>query len=195
MAMTKLEKRFVNRPGKAEHNIARVRDRLNNLEGHSIQNVLELGCGMGAVSAFLAAEYKMNVMGTDFDPEQIEIARSLYPETELLHYQVEDASSLTFSTNSFDLVISQNVFHHIPIWEKAVQEVARVLKSHGYFIWLDLALPGLIKTVLEPIVKSYSLYTVADVQHEFLKYDFTQLYYGRISHGPFVHHHLVLQKP
>jgi len=194
MAMTKLEKRFVNRQRKAEPNIARVRDRLNDLEGGSIQNVLELGCGMGAVSAFLAGEYNMNAMGTDFDPEQIEIARSLYPETELLHYQVEDASSLTFSTNSFDLVISQNVFHHIPGWKKAVQEVARVLRSQGHFIWLDLALPGLIKKVLEPIVKSYGLYTVGEVQSEFLKHGFTQLYYGRISHGPFMHHHMVLQK-
>jgi SAM-dependent methyltransferase len=150
---------------------------------------------MGAVSAFLAGEYKMKVIGTDFDPEQIELARTLYPETDLLHYQIEDASNLTFSADSFDLVISQNVFHHLPVWEKAGQEVARVLKSQGYFIWLDLALPGLIKRALAPIVRSYGLYTIGEVQNEFLKHGFTQLYYEQIWHGPFIgHHHLVLQK-
>lgn len=69
---------------------------LNQLNLDSLHTALELGCGIGAVSAFLAAEYKMNVIGTDFDPEQIELARSLHPETALLHYQVEDATCLTF---------------------------------------------------------------------------------------------------
>ncbi len=195
MTMTKLEKQFVNRQSKAEGNIARVRERLNGLEIGSIQNVLELGCGMGSVSAFLAGEYKMNVVGTDFDLDQINLARSLYPETELLHYQVEDATRLTFAANNFDLVIAQNVFHHIPAWKKAVSEIARVLRNSGYFIWFDLALPGPLKTALAPIVKSSGVYTVAEVQSEFLKQGFIQLYYERITHAPLMyHHHLVLQK-
>ncbi|MFN8458522.1 MAG: class I SAM-dependent methyltransferase, partial [Anaerolineae bacterium] len=77
MKMTNLEKKFVNRKQKGEHNIAQVRACLNQLNLDSLHTALELGCGIGAVSAFLAAEYKMKVVGTDFDPEQIELARSL----------------------------------------------------------------------------------------------------------------------
>ncbi|MBE7556649.1 MAG: class I SAM-dependent methyltransferase [Anaerolineales bacterium] len=192
--MTTLEKKFVNRKQKGEYNIARVRDCFNHLDLGHIYRGLELGCGIGAVSAFLANEYNMNITGTDFDAEQVELARSLHPETDLLHYRVEDASRLTFPAHTFDLVIAQNVFHHIPEWEKAVQEVARVLSSGGYFIWFDLAVPGLIKKVLKPAARHSGLYTLAEVRSEFLRCGFTQLYYDRIPHGPFSHHHLILQK-
>lgn len=194
MKMSTLEKQFVNRKQKGEYNIARVRDCFNYLDLGNIHCALELGCGIGAVSAFLANEYKMNVTGTDFDPEQVELARSLHPETDHLHYQMEDASNLTFPANSFDLVIAQNVFHHIPEWAKAVEEVARVLSSRGYFIWFDLALPGLIKKVLKPAAKHSGLYTIGEIRNEFMSRGFAQLYYKQIPHGPFSHHHLILQK-
>jgi cyclopropane fatty-acyl-phospholipid synthase-like methyltransferase len=49
MEMTRLEKWFVNRSKKAERNIARVRQRLQELPSETIQDVLELGCGIGTV--------------------------------------------------------------------------------------------------------------------------------------------------
>lgn len=74
----------------------------------------------------------MNVVGTDFDPAQINIARSNHPENDRLRFKIEDASNLSFKDDSFDLVLSQNVFHHVPSWEKAVHEVSRVLRPEGY---------------------------------------------------------------
>jgi len=67
MEMTRLEKWFVNRSRKAERNIARVRQRLRELPSEAIQDVLELGCGIGRVAAYLAATYEMNVYGTDLN--------------------------------------------------------------------------------------------------------------------------------
>jgi ubiquinone/menaquinone biosynthesis C-methylase UbiE len=194
MKMSYLEKQFVNRKAKGEHNIAKIRDCLNYLEVGTIHEVLELGCGIGVVSAFLASEYNMNVIGTDFDPEQIEMARSLYHETNLLRYQVEDAANLTFPADSFDLVIAQNVFHHLPAWVDAVPEITRVLRSRGYFIWFDLAVPEVVKRVLKPAARVSGLYTFAEVRSEFLEHGFTQLNYIPASSGSFMHHHLVLQK-
>lgn len=43
----------------------------------------------------------------------------------------EDAENLSFKDESFDIVISQDVFEHITNIEKAAQEVYRVLKENG----------------------------------------------------------------
>ncbi len=48
-------------------------------------------------------------------------------------------SNLSFAPNRFDLMISQNVFHHIPNWPQAVEEIVRVLRPGGQLFWLDLA--------------------------------------------------------
>ena len=190
----RLEKWIVNRGKKAERNVTRVRQRLQELPAEAIQDVLELGCGIGSVAAYLAANYQMNVCGTDYDAEQIQIARDMQPQNAHLRYRVEDAANLSFQDASFDLVVSQNVFHHIPQWETATAEVARVLRAGGYFIWLDLAFPKLIRTLFQPLVKNQSLYCIADVRHVFQRHEFEELFYERLIHGPFVHHHLVWQK-
>jgi ubiquinone/menaquinone biosynthesis C-methylase UbiE len=194
MEMTRLEKRFVNRRKKAERNVARVRQRLQELPSNAIRDALELGCGTGAVAADLAATYEMNVYGTDYDSEQIEIARNMQPESEHLHYRVEDATRLSFQDAGFDLVISQNVFHHLADWKAAVQEVARVLRPGGYLMWLDLAFPKFIGRLFQPLIKNYSLYCFADIRSTFEICGFEQLFYEKLVHGPFVQHHLVWQK-
>jgi ubiquinone/menaquinone biosynthesis C-methylase UbiE len=194
MEMTRLEKWFVNRSKKAQRNIARVRQRLQELPSAAIQDVLELGCGIGTVAAYLAETYEMNVYGTDYDAEQIKIARNMQAENAHLHYRVEDAANLTFQDASFDLVVSQNVFHHIPDWRSATKEVGRVLRSGGYLIWLDLAFPKLIGKLFQPLVKNHSLYCLADVRRAFKTHGFEQLFQERLIYGLFIHHQLVWQK-
>ena len=194
MEMTRFEKWLVNRNKKAERNIARVRQRLAELPSAAIKDVLELGCGIGAVAAFLAETYDMKVWGTDYDHEQIQIARKRHPEKELLTYQVEDAARLSFQDASFDLVISQNVFHHLPQWQTAVREVNRVLRPGGFLLWLDLALPKWVVRLFQPLVERYSLYCIAEVNCVFEKQGFKKLFDERLTHGPFFQHHIVWQK-
>ncbi len=100
MAMTKIEKRFVNRRQKAQRNIEKVRRRLAELDIQRIHDVLEIGGGIGSVSAYLAWTFDMRVVGTDLDPAQIELAQKLYGEDGNLHYQVEDAFQPLLCTKS-----------------------------------------------------------------------------------------------
>ena len=50
-------------------------------------------------------------------------------------YRCEDIENLTFSDNSFDLFVSQDVMEHILDPEKAFKEIARVLKPGGLHIF------------------------------------------------------------
>ncbi|MFQ5650875.1 MAG: class I SAM-dependent methyltransferase [bacterium] len=194
MEMTRLEKRLVNRRSKARFNIDLLRRRLDDLDLRRIHNVLELGCGVGYVSAYLASEVRLKVIGTDFDPAQIDSARRLHGERELLRFQAQDASQLDFEDGSFDLVISQHVFHHITAWQQVVREITRVLREGGYVIWLDLALPAFIKKVLQPWGKRYGLYTLGEVKTEMQRCGLSQVFYEKLVRCLSVHHHLVLQK-
>ena len=194
MEMTRLEKWLVNRDKKAEHNIARVRQRLGTLPVNAINDVLELGCGIGAVSAFLSETYNLNVCGTDYDSQQIQIARQRHPENDRLIFRVEDATRLSFQDSSFDLVVSQNVFHHLSKWQTAVSEVARILRPGGFLMWLDLAFPKWVARLFQPAVKQHGLYCIGDVKYAFETQGFKQLFHERRIHGPFLQHHIIWQK-
>ncbi len=47
----------------------------------------------------------------------------------------EDAMNLSFSNETMDLLISQDVFEHVPDITKSVSEVSRVLKSNGVILF------------------------------------------------------------
>jgi len=137
MEMTRIEKFLVNRESKGLRNVARVERLLRGMNLASIRDVLEIGCGIGTVSASLASDYGWNVIGTDYDAGQIDEAKNRYPESGGLEYRREDATRLSFTDGSFDFVIAQMVFHHIQQWPAAVRELARVLRPNGSAIWFD----------------------------------------------------------
>ena len=113
-------------------------------------------------------------------------------EIDHLVFQVENATQLSFADSSFDLVISQNVFHHIPNWEIAIKEVARVLRSGGYSVWLDFTFSGAVKNIFHPFVKNYGLYTINDMENAFEFHKFKKIFHEASPHGLFRQHHFIL---
>lgn len=163
MKMTKLEKLFVNTQRHAQGNIRIVEQMFRSLSLQNIKTVLEIGCGVGMLTEYLAQQYNMKVMGTDVDPDQIEIARRNNLGNENLSFGVESATSLSCENQQFDMVLCFKVLHHINNWTAALQQVARVLKPGGYFLLSDFAYTNLGKRVLSPLAKNYGIYTKDDV--------------------------------
>jgi ubiquinone/menaquinone biosynthesis C-methylase UbiE len=190
MKMTRIEKQFVNREKKSELNI----QKLEYVDLEKIKTVLEIGCGIGFVSHYLTEKYNFTVYGTDYDNEQIQIANKMQPKMDHLSFKAEDAAKLSFADSNFDLVLSQNVFHHIPNWGNALKEVTRILRPYGYFVWLDLTFPGIVKNIFLPFVRNYGLYTIDDIEKAFEVHKFKKLFHERSFHGPFSQHHFVLQR-
>jgi ubiquinone/menaquinone biosynthesis C-methylase UbiE len=195
MKMTRMQKRFVNRQEKAKDQIEKVRRHLERPGMDTIHDVLELGCGIGVVTGWLAEAYDMNVLGTDVDPEQIEIAREMQAETDRLHFSVEDAARLSFDEASFDMVLSQFVFHHMADWKEVVGETARVLRSGGYFMWLDVAFKKTTKRIISPFMKNFGIYTIEEVRAAFEQQGLAEHHFERFKLGPFTFYDVLLQKP
>ncbi|HET7847954.1 MAG TPA: methyltransferase domain-containing protein [Pseudolabrys sp.] len=98
-------------------------------------HVLDLGCGVGGASRYLAA-LGCRVTGIDLTPEFIDVARTLTERCHLadrIDYRVGNALDLPFADASFDHVWSHNVTMNIQDKAGFVGEAARVLKPGGHF--------------------------------------------------------------
>ncbi|XP_062434665.1 putative methyltransferase DDB_G0268948 [Rhea pennata] len=93
-----------------------------------IELVVDVGCGSGQGTRFLAEHFK-KVVGADISEAQIQEARdaSSLPN---LSYLVCPAEELPFEDGSVDLLTSFTAVHWFDI-EKFMKEVNRVVKPHG----------------------------------------------------------------
>lgn len=142
MKMSKLEKIFVN-PSARTRNIKTFEHLFSQIDLSNVKKVLEVGCGIGVLSSYLAEKYGWEVTGIDLDPEQIERAKKEHKENKYLKFLEADATKLPFRDNEFDLVLSSDAMHHIVSdWDKALSEISRVLRPNGFYILNDLAFPS-----------------------------------------------------
>lgn len=96
--------------------------------------VLDVGCGIGGPSRFLAHRFGCRVSGIDLTPAFIEVARMLVSRLKLEHlvdYRQGSALDLPFADASFDLVWTQNVAMNIQDRRRYYGELRRVLKPGG----------------------------------------------------------------
>jgi ubiquinone/menaquinone biosynthesis C-methylase UbiE len=107
--------------------------------------IIDGGCGSGYSTKLLNKEYRpQKMIAFDYMPEQIKKAQKRLPG---IDFFVGDLRDIKCASRSCDAVFIFGVIHHIPEWEKALQEVYRVLKEGGAllleepkyrFSWLEL---------------------------------------------------------
>ena len=163
MKMVKIEKWFMNRPQHAKQAINRAEKLLHFVNVKEKQNFLEVGCGNGAVSKYVAKKYLLNVTGVDIDPEQIQLAQENIDDIPNIHFSAVDATNLPFQDNDFDIVLSFGVMHHISNWLDALAEIRRVLKPKGYFIYADIIFTELIAKFGRSFKHRYGITTMHDL--------------------------------
>src|SRR5215470_9222209 len=98
--------------------------------------VLDLGCGLGGSSRYLAAECACRVAAIDLTPNFVEAARILTARcglAERIEFRQANALALPFQDGTFDHVWSYAVTMNIADKEGLGREVSRVLKSGGRF--------------------------------------------------------------
>ena len=98
------------------------------------KTVLDVGCGIGGTSRYLAKKFpEAQVTGITISEEQIARATALASERGIPNakFELVDALNMKFADDSFDLVWACESGEHMPDKEKYVQEMARVLKPGG----------------------------------------------------------------
>ena len=157
------EKWFMNRP---KHNIKaanKIERLLEYVDYKEKQKFLEIGCGNGAACKHIAKKYNLNVTGMDVDPEQIQNAIDDIEKNQNIQFFEGDSTNLKFSDNEYDIVYSSGVLHHINNWKRVLEEINRVLKPKGYYIFSDLAYSSFTARVFKNIAKNLGIYTIDNI--------------------------------
>jgi ubiquinone/menaquinone biosynthesis C-methylase UbiE len=106
------------------------------------ERVLDVGCGIGGPSRYLASKFGCQVTGLDLTAEFIALAAMLAQRTRLadkVTYRQGDALDLPFADASFDLVWSQNAAMNIADRDRLYAEMRRVLAPAGRLALQEIA--------------------------------------------------------
>lgn len=96
-------------------------------------DLLEVGSGPGVFLDLLSKEFPSGKLhGVDISEDLVRFSRKINGE---INYQVGDACNLPCNSSTFDYVISQHVIEHIEDTSNFLEEIKRVLKPGGYFIF------------------------------------------------------------
>jgi ubiquinone/menaquinone biosynthesis C-methylase UbiE len=117
------------------------------------QKILDVGAGTGTfLVELLTAQPKVKAVGIDPDSAVLATARQKLKSANLTAQLIEgSADTLPFEDQTFDLVTSTLVFHHLSTEtkRKALQEIHRVLKDEGRFYLTDIGKPqNVFQTIL-----------------------------------------------
>ena len=101
------------------------------------QNIIDVGCGIGGSTLYLAQKFDAWATGITLSPVQASRAKERAAEAgcdDLVSFTVANALDMPFEDNSFDLVWSLESGEHMPDKTKFLQECYRVLKPGGKMI-------------------------------------------------------------
>lgn len=105
------------------------------------KTVLDLGCGSGGITLFLARHYVLaNIIGFDVELPVIEQARRRARQPGLedkVSFVQAPPGTLPFADGRFDLVFSKDAMVHITDKDAIFAEIFRVLKPGGIFAASD----------------------------------------------------------
>jgi len=109
-------------------------NRIHRFADFKGRSVLDVGCGHGYVLSHYAKQ-GAQVTGVDLTERAVLLSRERFRLSNLPgQFTKINGSQLPFPDQSFDLVCSMGVLHHMPDPSPLVSEIARVLKPSGRFI-------------------------------------------------------------
>jgi SAM-dependent methyltransferase len=97
------------------------------------RRVLEIGCGLGAMTA-LWAKHGAQVSAVDLSPKAVELTQARLAQQELPgSVSIANAQELPFPDGAFAYVYSWGVLHHAPRLDRSIAELMRVLEPGGEY--------------------------------------------------------------
>ena len=103
------------------------------------RDLLEIGAGSGSVAQHLLwRNPELALTAIDIDPQMTQAAATRLRGFPNASAKTADATARPFPDDSFDSVVSCLMLHHVVDWQRAVDEVAPVLRPGGMFLGYDL---------------------------------------------------------
>jgi tocopherol O-methyltransferase len=151
--------------------------------------ILDVGCGVGGSSLWLAENLGAATVGITISPVQVEMAGKLARERKLnSSFLLMDAERMSF-TESYDVIWAVAVLSHLRNQENFLKSATRFLNRRGKIIIFDWMLSeeitepqndGYIKPVAEGMLLT-SLYSISTYLKWCLKYGYRIVYWEDIT--------------
>ncbi|TML62562.1 MAG: class I SAM-dependent methyltransferase [Actinobacteria bacterium] len=93
------------------------------------RRVLEVGCGPGELAARIQDDLGAEVVAVDISPRMVELARGRGVDA-----RVGDVLDLPFAAAEFDCAVAAWMLYHVPDPDRALAELARVLRAGGCLV-------------------------------------------------------------
>jgi ubiquinone/menaquinone biosynthesis C-methylase UbiE len=99
---------------------------------------LEAACGPGIIARHLAPLVR-EVHGVDLTPAMVDVARreAAAAGAQNASFTVGDATALDMADGSLDGAIARFTIHHVPVPQRLVSELARVVRPGGHVVLAD----------------------------------------------------------
>lgn len=112
-----------------------VRLVLNEVDAKPSQKILDIGCGDGIWTNYLASDSGAEVHGVDISKHDLDLAQQRADKTgTVVEYHHQDATQLDFESNSFDTVYSISTLEHTEDDQAILNEMCRVVKPGGKIV-------------------------------------------------------------
>ena len=142
-------RKFSSQGGKVQEKILELV--LSRLDWGGTGRAIDIGCGNGPLAISLARKYpKARVVGIDYWGARWDYSKAVCERNariekvdDRLSFEKASASSLPFEDESFDLAVSNLVFHEVADTKdkrEVVKEALRVVRKGGCFVFQDLFL-------------------------------------------------------
>lgn len=93
------------------------------------RQVLDVGCGTGALAERISNELRCEVTGVDQSERMVELTAARG-----IRALVADAGDLPFDDDTYDAVLAAWMLYHVVDLDRALSEIRRVLRPGGVFI-------------------------------------------------------------
>ncbi len=111
------------------------------------KDILEVGCGRGGGLSYINRYLSPHsATGVDLNKKAIEFCKTYYSSKGIKFLQA-NAQNLNFQNKVFDVVINIESSHRYPQMDIFLDEVFRVLKPGGYFLFADFRHKSEIETL------------------------------------------------
>jgi ubiquinone/menaquinone biosynthesis C-methylase UbiE len=126
---------------------------LDGLTISACTSILDLGCGTGALTEYIADHTDGIVTAIDFSDEAVEFARErTRMKQDQLSFQVMDMDEIDFPANSFDTVLSFDTLYFVSDLDETIKAMLASLQENGQMgiFYSAKVYPGESKEKLRP---------------------------------------------
>jgi len=123
------------------------------------REALNVGCGIGVGSTYVARKCNCHVVGVDLSEKMIEWSRQRAREERVeakVEFRTADVLDLPFEADRFDVVWAESVLVFVEDKARAIRECVRVAKPGGYVglnegLWIKQPSPELVAQVKDAL--------------------------------------------